>query len=249
MSVIVIDPGHGGTKSIRNDSSWNNAVSFSGVLEKDLTLDLAKRIRWSLQAGSGKARADELTKRITVVLTRESDVNLSFRARGGFAVQHRADIFLSLHFNASTQHIARGTEAWIDRTYTQHASSPEGPGLSSSGVRNVNVAADATLAAAVARATHAALERLDPKATLRSDSYKAATNGADYAPPPGVKMKGLGVLRDATLGTSANRCRAALLEVDFIDTRAVDTLLCGADANANRNAIASAIAIALAETA
>jgi N-acetylmuramoyl-L-alanine amidase len=247
MSVIVIDPGHGGTKSIPNDSSWNNATSFSGVREKDLTLDLAKRIRWSLQAGSGKQRATASGKKVTVVLTRESDVNLSFKARGGFVVQHRAAIFLSLHFNASNAHTARGTEAWIDRKYAQYAKSVEGPGIPSSGLRNVNVAADAMLASAVADATYEALRDMDPKAVLRSDSYNAATNGEAYTPPAGVKMKGLGVLRDATLGTAANRCRAALLEVDFIDTKAVDTLLCGAKSEANRNALASAIAIALAE--
>ena len=247
MSVIVIDPGHGGSRTIPNDSTWNNATSVSGVREKDLTLDLAKRIRWSLQAGSGKARADALGKRVTVVLTRESDVNLSFKARGGFVVQHRADIFLSLHFNASNAHTARGTEAWIDRTYARPGVSAEGPGMPSSGVRNANVAADAAFAGAVAQATYAALKRIDAKAALRSDSYNATTNGEAYAPPPGVKMKGLGVLRDATLGTAANRCRAALLEVDFIDTKAVDDLLCGPNATANRNALASAIAIALVE--
>lgn len=249
MSVIVIDPGHGGTKTIPNDSSWNNATSVSGVREKDLTLDLAKRIRWSLQAGSGKQRALALGKKVTVVLTRESDVNLSFKARGGFVVQHRAAIFLSLHFNASNTHTARGTEAWIDRKYVRPGVSTEGPGVPSSGLRNVNVAADAALADAVAQATYMALKDMDPKAALRSDSYNEAANGEAYAPPPGVKMKGLGVLRDATLGTAANRCRAALLEVDFIDTKAVDTMLCGADSEANRNALASAIAIALVEAA
>jgi len=249
MSVIVIDPGHGGTKTIPNDSSWNNAVSASGVREKDLTLDLAKRIRWSVQAGSGKARADALGKQISVVLTRESDVNLSFKARGGFVVQHRADLFLSLHFNASDTHTARGTEGWIDRTYAQHGLDAEGPGRPASGLRNLNVAADAAFAGAIVQATFAALHALDPGAVLRSTAYDAASNGEAYTPPAGVKMKGLGVLRDATLGTAANRCRAALLEVEFIDIRAVDRLWCGPNAAAARNAVASAIAVSLVETA
>ena len=41
---IVIDPGHGGT-SETGGSSWNNAVSASGVPEKVMTLQLAFRVK------------------------------------------------------------------------------------------------------------------------------------------------------------------------------------------------------------
>ena len=36
-ATVVIDPGHGGTVEV-NGSSWNNAISASGVLEKVITL-------------------------------------------------------------------------------------------------------------------------------------------------------------------------------------------------------------------
>ncbi|MFM6854995.1 MAG: hypothetical protein ACKOUM_13040, partial [Sphingopyxis sp.] len=75
--------------------------------------------------------------------------------------------------------------------------------------------------------------------------YSAATHGEAWAPPPGVKMVGLGVLRDAKLGTSNNACRACLLECEFIDHPQVDRVLNGADAVAVRNAIAAALGNAL----
>lgn len=254
MGVIVIDPGHGGTANIPNDSTYNNATSASGVPEKTMTLDFCKRIRWSLQAGSGKARATALDKTVSVVMTRETDVNLPIGDRAAVAAENDADLFLSLHFNGFNRS-ARGTEAYIDRKYMQAVQTvsagsvvtAEGPGLPSSGLRNINVAQDAAFASAIVQAAYGALKALDPKAALRSATYTKAANGEPYAPPPGVKMKGLGVLRDAKLGTRNNDCRATLLELEFIDVPAVDALLNGAGANEARNQIASAIAVALVE--
>lgn len=81
--VIVIDPGHGG----------NNPGTVSvldGRLEKEFTLDLAKRMVPLLE-----------TNGWTVFLTRTSDITVSNSDRVVFADQHHADVFLSLHFNAT----------------------------------------------------------------------------------------------------------------------------------------------------
>ena len=61
----------------------------------------------------------------------------------------------------------------------------------------------------------------------------------------GVKEQPLGVLKDVHLGNTVakHRCRAALLEVEFIDVPAVDELLnTGADAELVRQEVAAAIA-------
>ena len=82
-SVLVIDPGHGGTDT--------GAKSVSeGRFEKEFTLDWARRLQ-SLLAASGW----------TVLLTRTNDVNLSLSNRVAFAGRHKADLFLSLHFNSA----------------------------------------------------------------------------------------------------------------------------------------------------
>jgi hypothetical protein len=58
-------------------------------------------------------------------------------------------------------------------------------------------------------------------------------------------MKGLGVLRDAKLGTASNDCRACLLECEFMDHAKVDELFNGARAVEVRNALAAALGKAL----
>jgi N-acetylmuramoyl-L-alanine amidase len=103
MSVIVIDPGHGGEQRI-GSSSPNTVTGRDGTREKDLTLDVARRVRDRL-AASGH----------TAVLTRERDVNLSLAARVGVAQARRADAFVSLHFNGAATPEVQGSETWIHR--------------------------------------------------------------------------------------------------------------------------------------
>ena len=81
--VIVIDPGHGGINA--------GARSILGFFyEKEYTLDWAKRIA-PLLAKNGW----------TVFLTRTNDTDVSLSNRVAFAEAHRANLFLSLHFNSA----------------------------------------------------------------------------------------------------------------------------------------------------
>ncbi len=81
--IIVIDPGHGGenpgTKSV-----------LTRRYEKEFTLDWAQRLGRVL-AGNGWQ----------VLLTRTNDSDLALSNRVAFAEEHKADLFLSLHFNSS----------------------------------------------------------------------------------------------------------------------------------------------------
>ncbi len=255
MATLVIDPGHGGHQNIDGSDS-NHAESPSGMLEKNFTLDLARRLRWSLTQGSSKAYADSQGKVLHVFMTREGDTNLGLSARADVAAQHDADLFLSLHCNGwpdNAHRKIRGTEAYIDRKYVRpkfivsagRTVAQEGPGDPTSGVRNINVAADAQFAGAMAKAFVDALKEHDPGAKFRSARYTAAQNGEAFVPPEGVKMLGLGVLRDAKLGTHSNACRACLLETEFIDHPVVDSILNGGNAVDVRNAIASALGRAI----
>ena len=81
--TIVIDPGHGG-----HDSGTKSVLDY--WCEKDFTLDWARRLG-SLLATNGWQ----------VFLTRSSDMDLSLSNRIAFAEAHKADVFLSLHFNSS----------------------------------------------------------------------------------------------------------------------------------------------------
>ncbi|HET9514937.1 MAG TPA: N-acetylmuramoyl-L-alanine amidase, partial [Gemmatimonadales bacterium] len=101
--IVAIDPGHGGGFQIfrriggqcREDSSSNNATGIAtGTLEKDLTLDLAFRVREAL------GRSPRLLR---VFLSRDTDVNLPLSDRARFARFKGADIMLCIHFNAAEQ--------------------------------------------------------------------------------------------------------------------------------------------------
>lgn len=104
--VIVIDPGHGGTVKV-DGSSPNNAVSPSGELEKDWTLDIAKRTRAAVLS-----KAITLGKNVEVVLTRETDINKGLNARANVAKNKGAALFLSIHFNGFDRKV-RGVETLI----------------------------------------------------------------------------------------------------------------------------------------
>jgi N-acetylmuramoyl-L-alanine amidase len=143
--VVVIDPGHGGRRKV-GGSSANNATSASGVPEKAMTLDLAKRIRRELGRLAAKVPGSDLS----VHLTRAGDRNLGLSARARCAETHAADIFVSLHFNGFNG-AARGTETWI----------------LSAGNGNLNEADDRALAERVQQAMCSSLQGFDDRARDR----------------------------------------------------------------------------------
>ena len=101
--IVVLDPGHGGSTAVGASSPDRS----TGILsEKALTLDLARRVR-ALLAPSA-----------TVMLTRDSDANLSLAARAGFARLVNADLFVSLHFNAAPDPGLDSTEVYVGRSST-----------------------------------------------------------------------------------------------------------------------------------
>lgn len=92
---VAIDAGHGGEDS--------GAVGPTGLKEKDVTLDIAQRIAPIL--------ADEL--KIETLLTRDRDVFVPLDERTARANAFHADLFVSIHCNASETGDARGIEVFI----------------------------------------------------------------------------------------------------------------------------------------
>src|SRR5215510_8754967 len=108
IPVVVLDPGHGGSHAV-GGSSPNNAHGPNGLLEKDLTLDLAHRVANSL-AGCAQ-----------VILTRTGDTNLSLADRARVARNNDALLFLSLHLNGWSDPQVDGTEVYIARDANQRS--------------------------------------------------------------------------------------------------------------------------------
>jgi N-acetylmuramoyl-L-alanine amidase len=95
IRTIVIDPGHGGTET--------GAIGPSGVVEKDLTLQLAAELEQELERRLG----------VRVVLTRNEDANLPHETRTAIANQNKADLFISLHLNSALGSGAHGAETYF----------------------------------------------------------------------------------------------------------------------------------------
>ena len=91
---IVLDPGHGGTQL--------GASSESGVAEKEITLDIALRLRQLLHGAN-----------FEVFMTRETDETLSLEQRATFANSNGADLFMSIHVNWIPQPQVRPLETYF----------------------------------------------------------------------------------------------------------------------------------------
>jgi N-acetylmuramoyl-L-alanine amidase len=92
--TIVLDPGHGGHDT--------GAIGPSGLMEKDVVLDLALRLRRLLQQRLG----------VRVLMTRTEDVFVSLPERSAFANRVKADFLVSLHVNAANKRGAVGFETF-----------------------------------------------------------------------------------------------------------------------------------------
>jgi N-acetylmuramoyl-L-alanine amidase len=93
--AVVIDPGHGGDEE--------GARGPTGLLEKEVTLDIARRVR-------GLLGGDEGTE---VILTREDDRRVALDDRTAIANHARADLFVSIHCNSSPRDSAQGAETYF----------------------------------------------------------------------------------------------------------------------------------------
>jgi len=94
LPTVILDPGHGGDDI--------GARSAGGVEEKQLTLDIARRVRTLLEA-SGSVR---------VLLTRDTDAALTLDARAAFANANAGALFLSVHGNAAPAPTVEGAEVY-----------------------------------------------------------------------------------------------------------------------------------------
>jgi N-acetylmuramoyl-L-alanine amidase len=102
VSRIVIDAGHGG---------HDPGAQGSGINESELTLDIAQRLQKLLEKQPG----------VDVVMTRDTDVFIPLQERTAIANREGADLFLSIHANASRSPAARGIETY----FLNFATNPE----------------------------------------------------------------------------------------------------------------------------
>ncbi|MCI0411446.1 N-acetylmuramoyl-L-alanine amidase [bacterium] len=92
--VIVIDPGHGGAET--------GAKGPNGTLEKDVTMSIARKLKSIVESTGMRA-----------ILTRDGDQVVTLDDRTSKANNNKADLFISIHANATIRGRARGAETYF----------------------------------------------------------------------------------------------------------------------------------------
>jgi N-acetylmuramoyl-L-alanine amidase len=96
--VVLIDPGHGGEEA--GAVGFLDSKKKKKIFEKDLALRLSLKIK------------EELSKSTSTYLTRSLDRFVSLQERADLADLVKADLFLSIHFNSSTNSRSHGFELY-----------------------------------------------------------------------------------------------------------------------------------------
>jgi N-acetylmuramoyl-L-alanine amidase len=193
LRIVTLDPGHGGAEA--------GAEGREGLVEKDLTLALARRLRELLQERLG----------LQVILTRDSDRDLALDERTAVANNNKADLFISIHADASPSRDASGSSVYF---LSYSSSGAEG---TVSSARGRPVSGDGSLDFILwdmAQASH--LSQSSRLAEIFQEELLAAT-GTEKA-NRGIKQNTFRVLKGATMP-------AVLVEVGFISNPQEEELL------------------------
>lgn len=186
QKLVALDPGHGG-------SNTGAKSVVAGVYEKHLTMLLAREVAKRLEE-----------RGIEVRLVRELDEYVSLRERVERANQLRADLFVSIHCNASDARSQRGFETWV---LTPRAIDIDGRAL-----RGETPAARAGADADTARMLDDVERGLnqDGAASLAAAIQRELAGRRGRGGDRGVRQSSMDVLLGASMP-------AALVEVGFID--------------------------------
>ena len=212
---VVLDPGHGGS---------NPGAKGVTLLEKDLTLTLSNLVAARLR-----------DRKITVVLTRTADRTLTLRQRVAIADRLPADLFVSIHGNASHTRTQRGYETFV---LTPRAIDVDGRALRSD-VTTPRAGIDPDIGLVLDDIERGASQWEAAELAWRMQRALRARRGPDH--DRGVRQDAHHVLLGATMP-------AVLVEVGFIDHPVEGKELARAEVQAElADAIAEAIVEQLAE--
>jgi N-acetylmuramoyl-L-alanine amidase len=211
--TIVIDPGHGGDDF--------GAKGPAGTLEKDVALLIARKLRALIVNSLG----------YQVFLTRDKDEDVPLDERAAIANNYKADLFLSIHANASRSRGANGSEVYFlsyqaSDDESRRVAMTEGAPPAASGAATTAGGADLALILwDMAQAEH--LEESSSLAARIQEELATVTGG----PARGMKQAPFRVLVGAAMP-------AALVEIAFISNPEEEKLLAG---DAFQSKVAAAI--------
>ena len=189
FDTIIIDPGHGGKDP--------GAVGYRGTKEKDIVLDVSKRL----------ARKIERNSKTKVILTREEDIFLRLQDRTKFANANEGDLFISIHTNAAEDRRASGFERFLIGPNKNEAAvrvaARENAALELEGFSGKKLTNEDLIKATIAQIAFAA--KSEEFASLVQNEIKKRVQSKDR----GVKQAGFYVLMGASMPN-------VLIELGFI---------------------------------
>jgi N-acetylmuramoyl-L-alanine amidase len=195
LRIVAIDPGHGGTEV--------GAEGRTGLVEKELVLSIARQLREYLQERLG----------LQVILTRDGDRDLPLDERAAVANSNKADVFISIHADASPSRYASGSSVY----FLSYSSSDSVGAVTSARGRPASVSADSGLDFILwdmAQASH--LSQSSRLAEILQEELLTITGTEEGN--RGIKQNTFRVLKGATMP-------AVLVEVGFISNPQEEELL------------------------
>ena len=125
IRTVTLDPGHGGADQ--------GAKGAAGLTEKALTLNVARRLKSALEGRLG----------LRVLMTREDDRDVPFDTRTAIANNNKADLFISLHANASFRPQVSGASVLVatfpDEAHARQALEPQRVTVFGGGSRDIEL--------------------------------------------------------------------------------------------------------------
>ena len=189
FDTIIIDPGHGGKDP--------GAVGYRGTKEKDIVVDVSKRL----------AKKIERNSKTKVILTREEDIFLRLQDRTKFANANEGDLFISIHTNAAEDRRASGFETFLIGPNKNEAAvrvaARENAALELEGFSGKKLTNEDLIKATIAQSAFAA--KSEEFASLVQNEIRKRVQSKDR----GVKQAGFYVLMGASMPN-------VLIELGFI---------------------------------
>ena len=198
VSRIVIDAGHGG---------HDPGAHGNGINEAELTLDVALRLQKLLEKQPG----------IEVVMTRDTDVFIPLEERTAIANREGADLFLSIHANASRNAQARGIETY----FLNFASNPEAEAVAAR-ENAASAQADAQPARTSSRRSRSTT-RSTSRATSPTTVQKSMAQAARRAQQ--ARCRDLGVKQAPFVVLIGAAMPSVLAEISFVTNKQEGALL------------------------
>ena len=212
VSRVVIDPGHGG---------HDPGAKTKGLTEADLVLDVALRLEQLLSKQDG----------FEVVLTRRVDTFVPLEERTAIANREGADLFLSIHANASTNSSARGIETYFLNLTTNPDAEMVAARENAASSRSMNQLPDIVKAIALNNKIY---ESRDFASMIQSSLHAQLQKSDSSVRNLGVKQAPFMVLLGATMPSVlaeisfiTNRQDAAMLKTEKYRQRIAEALYAG----------------------